>query len=157
MAAAALANRPVEYRLHPGVCPSWDNEARQPSRGFSFYGATPAAYHDGPAAACEHTLDIPDPSERIVFINAWNEWAEGVHLEPDRHHGYAYLAETARVVARLCGHELAAPRPPASPLMPPAKRPSRPVISLPRLIVKNLAFHAANMADGAARVLRKLV
>lgn len=101
MASRAMANKPVEFTLFPGVCPAWDNEARKPNRGFCFIGSTPQKYGRWLAEACRTSLELTRPDERIVFINAWNEWGEGAYLEPDRHFGYAYLAETARVLNSL--------------------------------------------------------
>jgi lipopolysaccharide biosynthesis protein len=101
MISAALSNRPKEFRLFPGVCPSWDNDARRPGRSSVFHGATPKKYGQWLAGACDHALQAQREDERIVFINAWNEWAEGAYLEPDRHYGYAFLAETAHVLRSL--------------------------------------------------------
>jgi lipopolysaccharide biosynthesis protein len=101
MATATVDSYQTDIKFFPGVCPSWDNEARKPGKGFCFVGSTPEKYGRWLEAACSYALAAENPDERIVFINAWNEWAEGAYLEPDRHFGYAYLAETARVLSRV--------------------------------------------------------
>ena len=97
----ARSNGSSSTPLFPGVCPSWDNHARRQKGAMSFYGATPRKYGKWLKAACDYTIQHNAPDERIVFVNAWNEWAEGAHLEPDRYFGYAFLAETARVLSAL--------------------------------------------------------
>lgn len=101
MATATIAGYTTNHRVFPGVCPSWDNEARKPGKGSCFTGSTPEAYGRWLNAACNASMRAFPKDERFVFINAWNEWAEGAHLEPDRHFGYAYLAQTARVLNNL--------------------------------------------------------
>jgi lipopolysaccharide biosynthesis protein len=101
MAQATIAGYATDQRVFPGVCPSWDNEARKPGRGACFTGSTPERYGNWLHAACDAAIRAFPPAERLVFINAWNEWAEGAYLEPDRHFGYAYLSQTAKVVNEL--------------------------------------------------------
>ncbi len=103
LAAAAGRNQPKDFPFFPGVCPNWDNEARMPKRGLSFYGSSPKRYGAWLDKASRQAMAAIDPQERILFINAWNEWAEGAYLEPDRHYGFAYLAETRRVLDTLIG------------------------------------------------------
>jgi glycosyltransferase involved in cell wall biosynthesis len=101
MVRRAVATAPSPFKTFPGVCPGWDNEARRPGRGFVVARSTPEKYGHWLTAACRKALEARDPSERLVFINAWNEWAEGATLEPDLHFGYAYLRATARVLWSL--------------------------------------------------------
>jgi glycosyltransferase involved in cell wall biosynthesis len=83
------------YTLFRGVCPSWDNEARRPGRGTILLGSTPERYREWLENAVRDTVArFEEPSERLVFVNAWNEWAEGAYLEPDSRYGFAYLQAT---------------------------------------------------------------
>lgn len=92
------AMRHTAFPFFHCVCPGWDNTPRRPLTGTCFHGATPRAYGAWLTQVCKRTLKEHVGDERIVFINAWNEWAEGAYLEPDRHFGYAFLAQTARAL-----------------------------------------------------------
>ncbi|AZO33533.1 MAG: glycosyltransferase [Mesorhizobium sp.] len=86
---------PREYKLLRSVCPGWDNTARRKNNGTAFINNTPDLYKRWLENAAKDTINcIDEPSERLVFVNAWNEWAEGAHLEPDAQTGYAYLQAT---------------------------------------------------------------
>ncbi len=86
------------YALFKTVFPSWDNEARKKGTGHVFHCSTPDLYRTWLSDCCRSALDHPVEGKSIVFVNAWNEWAEGAYLEPDRRYGYAYLAATRDVV-----------------------------------------------------------
>ncbi|MES1202455.1 MAG: glycoside hydrolase family 99-like domain-containing protein [Pseudomonadota bacterium] len=80
------------YTYFRSVFPSWDNEARRIGRGTSYVGSTPALFRDWTRNAVRDAVEHQsDPDKRLVFVNAWNEWAEGAYLEPDRRYGYAWL------------------------------------------------------------------
>jgi len=88
---------PVSYPRIKCVCPSWDNSPRRGSKSPKLvYGATPAAFNHFVQSAIKETLSYRTTSafssaQEFLFINAWNEWGEGAHLEPDEKYGYAWL------------------------------------------------------------------
>jgi O-antigen biosynthesis protein len=97
---AALRRREEEFLNFSCVMPSWDNEARKPGRGHTFAFSSPKQYGRWLDAECEKALKRRNTNHRLVFVNAWNEWTEGAHLEPDRKYGYAYLNATAEVLRK---------------------------------------------------------
>jgi lipopolysaccharide biosynthesis protein len=74
----------------PGVMPSWDNEARKPGAGNVFQGATPGLFSKWVGSALDFSRRTTPPASRMIVINAWNEWAEGAYLEPDRWFGHGF-------------------------------------------------------------------
>jgi hypothetical protein len=79
----------------PTVMMGWDNEARKPGKSNIFHDATPKKFYNWLSEAIDFSKEKNSEAERFVFVNAWNEWAEGTYLEPDRHFGYAYLNAVA--------------------------------------------------------------
>lgn len=92
-----LQKPPVPYLRFPCVVPSWDNTARRASGAGIVHGATPALYEHWLREIVQRLQHKPE-QQRLVFINAWNEWAEGNHLEPDQRWGHAYLEATRRAL-----------------------------------------------------------
>ncbi len=89
-----------EYTKFRGICPSWDNEARKPGKGTILHNANPQNYEIWLDNICDFTnKNLADP-EKLIFINAWNEWAEGAILEPCRKYGYAYLDKTNNILQK---------------------------------------------------------
>jgi len=94
----ALGEPAPDYPLIKTVSPHWDNDARREGLGMTMHGSTPALYEKWLNGAVDFAVDHPINDEPVVFINAWNEWAEGAYLEPDVHFGHAYLNATKRAV-----------------------------------------------------------
>ncbi len=86
-------------RIHPGVMPGWDNTARRGAAAYAFHGANPLTFRRWLSQASAAAVSAgPDP---LVFVNAWNEWAEGAYLEPDARFGRARLQAVADVRSSL--------------------------------------------------------
>lgn len=90
----ALMRPDTTYKLFRGVMPAWDNTPRRGKNGTVFVHSTPELYKLWLSECIRWTGLRHCGDERLVFINAWNEWAEGCHLEPDTRYGRRYLEAT---------------------------------------------------------------
>ena len=112
LARRALAKPLCGYEQFRCVTPSWDNSARRASDATIMVGSSPKLYREWLEGIVRQTLSKP-PDRRIVFINAWNEWAEGNHLEPCQRWGRAYLEATREALlagSRPIGRRVLEPR-----------------------------------------------
>lgn len=88
-----------DYPLYRGLFPSWDNSARKRNQALIFHQSDPSRYEYWLRGLVSYTRQHLVGDQRIIFINAWNEWAEGAHLEPDLKYGSAYLEATRRALS----------------------------------------------------------
>lgn len=96
-----LVEREVKRELpkntFPSIFPMWDNSARKNQHAFVAVNSTPQIYEKWLKSIFVRFKPLSS-EENFVFITAWNEWAEGNHLEPCRKWGIQYLEATKRAI-----------------------------------------------------------
>ncbi|MFI3311664.1 glycoside hydrolase family 99-like domain-containing protein [Ewingella allii] len=82
---------------YSGAFVDWDNSPRKKTKSLVMIGSTPAVFKEN-----FDKLYLKSKSSGVpyLFVNAWNEWAEGTYLEPDEHNGYQYLEAIRDVVEK---------------------------------------------------------
>ena len=94
-----LGRAQPDFLRFPCVTPGWDNSPRRPEGdAFLLTGSTPERFA-GWVAEVARRLRTAPPERRLLFVNAWNEWGEGCHLEPSERWGVAYLEAFAKAMA----------------------------------------------------------
>lgn len=86
-----------EFPTYPCVFVSWDNSPRRGQDGIIMTNSSPAIFESALSKRVNSILDKPF-DDRLIFINAWNEWAEGNYLEPDLKYGTEYLDVVRQVM-----------------------------------------------------------
>jgi len=77
------------------IMAGWDNTARRQLKAYAFHGASPALFRKWLRALILEEQSRGGNEDKVIFINAWNEWAEGTYLEPDGDYGHAWLEAVA--------------------------------------------------------------
>jgi hypothetical protein len=96
----ALTTEAPAYPQIPCVFPHWDNSPRRSQGAAIFVNSTPELYErwlHGVVKRRNARIVRPE-ADSLVFINAWNEWGEGCHLEPCQRWGRKYLEATRRAL-----------------------------------------------------------
>jgi lipopolysaccharide biosynthesis protein len=77
----ALSKPAPYYKRYPGITPQWDNTPRRQKDAYIFHDSDPALFGLWLKEIIRRFHPYSN-EENFIFINAWNEWGEGCHLEP---------------------------------------------------------------------------
>lgn len=76
-------------------CTGYDDSPRRGRQGVIVNNSSPEKFYALMKILCYLT---EQRGKEYVFVNAWNEWGEGMHLEPDERYGYGYLEALSRAL-----------------------------------------------------------
>jgi lipopolysaccharide biosynthesis protein len=83
------------------LVPQWDNTARYGSEALVVHDSTPRKFQSWLENLVDYSQRTLPEDRRFIVVNAWNEWAEGAHLEPDSRYGYSYLNSIGRALSNI--------------------------------------------------------
>ena len=86
---AVLSHKPADEKCVPGAFVDWDNTPRKKEKGSVFLGACPDKFQKYMSALIKKAKN--EYHKDMIFLFAWNEWAEGGYMEPDERFGCGYL------------------------------------------------------------------
>ncbi|MDP3791011.1 MAG: glycoside hydrolase family 99-like domain-containing protein [Candidatus Omnitrophota bacterium] len=94
----------AEGPIYRSIIPSWDNSPRAGDMGAIFVNSTPDKFEKILYDLSKKTIEKFPADKQILFLNAWNEWAEGNHLEPDLKYGKRYLEAVKKVKIKCAAY-----------------------------------------------------
>ena len=93
-----LKRKPISNKCVPGAFVAWDNTPRHKERGWVYTNNTPELFEKYLEKQIFRARNVYHKD--MIFMYAWNEWAEGGYLEPDEEHGYAYLDAVKKALVK---------------------------------------------------------
>lgn len=90
--------KPENFLKFTSLCTNWDNTPRYGENAILLHGSSPEKFQKWLEGLIKFSEDNLPEDKQIIVVNAWNEWAESAHLEPDEKYGYAYLNAIGRAL-----------------------------------------------------------
>lgn len=92
VSASDYSKIPEDIKFFPSCVPNWDHTPRSVNKGQVIVETSPNLFYQH-LLNCYNRIKNYKAEEKIIFIKAWNEWAEGNYLEPDLKTGFQNLEQ----------------------------------------------------------------
>ncbi|NDY57955.1 hypothetical protein G3N56_14560 [Desulfovibrio sulfodismutans] len=89
----------MDFTYFRSLVPNFDNTARYAAKAILTHQVSPAKFQEWFERLITYAQTLPSDRQYII-VNAWNEWAEGAHLEPDTRFGYGFLNAIGRGLSK---------------------------------------------------------
>lgn len=85
-----LIEQNKQNNVFPEIINGNDRSPRAGRKAIIYYNVTPDSFYDGAKKVIDY-VQHKDYDHRIIFLNSWNEWGEGMHMEPDLKYGKGFI------------------------------------------------------------------